>query len=35
MFTEEEEEEEEEARCKYLQKGKTNFLVFWTMFVIW
>jgi hypothetical protein len=24
---EEEEEEEEEARCKYLQKGKTNFLV--------
>jgi hypothetical protein len=28
MFTEEEEEEEEEeARCKYLQKGKTNFLV--------
>jgi hypothetical protein len=27
MEKEEEEEEEEEARCKYLQKGKTNFLV--------
>jgi len=24
---EEEEEGEEEAHCKYLQKGKTNFLV--------
>jgi uncharacterized protein YnzC (UPF0291/DUF896 family) len=34
MFTEEEEEEEEEARCKYLQKGKTNFLVCSTMFVV-
>jgi hypothetical protein len=29
MFT-----EEEEARCKYLQKGKTNFLVCWAMFVV-
>jgi len=27
MFMEEEEEGEEEAHCKYLQKGKTNFLV--------
>jgi hypothetical protein len=35
MFTEEEEEEEEEARRKYSQKGKTNFLVCWTMFVVW
>jgi hypothetical protein len=27
FMEEEEEEEEEEARYKYLQKGKTNFLV--------
>jgi hypothetical protein len=33
MFAKEE-EEEEEACCKYLQKGKTNFLVCWAMFVV-